>query len=241
MYRFDSRFLRQFDSVTRQFSDPGEFRFYMAIHEKLSRKVDLDDMARIEVEKKPADKPRQHRISVAYDKATHSYVAKPSKLKIAKGDTVQWHQPKSTTQGYFVKVLDEKGNAVFNSQALSNNTVFTHFFSHPGDYHYKNILSDSDQRPVITVYQVDPRQEDWETLSKTPTLITYQNGQFIPDKIKVPEGGTVVWLVEGCDPVAIQLTCYDLDKIDLTRIPRPPRGRKGCKPDDEERPCKKGK
>ena len=237
MYRFDSRFLRQFDSVTRQFTEPGEYYFYMAIHPHLSASPNLNSMASVEVDKKEADKPTQHRVKVEYDSATHSFIAQPQKLTIRKGDTIQWHKPKEHSHGYFVKVIDKKGKPVFNSQELRNNAVFTHFFSHPGEYHYQNILNESSQRPSIHVYQVDPSKEDWQKLSTTPTLIKYKNGKFTPEAVKVPEGGTVIWFIEGEEPVAIQLTCYDLTPIDKSKIPRPPRGKKGCGP--EQPPCNK--
>ncbi|MDX1692908.1 MAG: hypothetical protein R3208_04035 [Ketobacteraceae bacterium] len=238
MYRFDSRFLRQFDSVTRQFTETGEFFYHLAVHTRLGKVPRLDSMAKIKVAKESSDTPRQHRISITYDKASRSFVPSPAELTVNRKDTVQWHKPGNDGHGYYVAVMDAKGKKIFTSQSLHNNAVFTHFFSHPGDYRYRNILSDSHQRPVIRVYQVDPSKADWPKLSTTPVLIRFSDGKFTPDDVRVPEGGTVIWLIEGSEPVAIQLDCYDLKKIDPDMIPRPPRGKKGCKPDTEDDGCK---
>lgn len=237
MYRFDSRFMTHFDSVTRQFTDPGVYYFYMALHPEFSRSPDFSEMAKIEVSKNSETKPVQHRVAVRQGENGKLFSAQPQSLKIHKGDTIQWHKPKSSTHGYFVQVMDEKRNVVFNSQALGKHDVFTHLFTHPGVYQYTNSLGENGQRPQIKVYQVDPREQDWKQLTAKPTLIRYKDGKFHPEKAEVPEGGTVVWFIEGKDPVAIQLHCYELDDIDLSKIPRPPRGKRGCKPDKDDSGC----
>jgi plastocyanin len=192
----DSRFLSYVDCFGRRFNQPGAFS-YRVTSAAAACAHEAGEEFTIEVGEK-AREPKQH--DVAVRQRDDGFVAEPSTLRIDAGDTVLWHAAGASTGAFAVR--GEAPDGVFDSSALTSDTLYTHAFGTAGQLRWVDAHG-SGLRGEIVVRDLDANDPEdcrkWMERLAEGVLVTIQRGRATPKRVEIVTGQRVFWLVARTD------------------------------------------
>jgi plastocyanin len=192
----DSRLLSEVDCFARRFVEPGLYS-YRVTSSATACVPEAGEQFTIEVGEKSRE-PAQHEVAVRRDGGR--FLAEPSTLRIDAGDTVLWHAAGPSTSAFAIR--GEAPDGVFDSSALTSDTLYTHAFGTAGEHRWVDV-NGSGLRGTVVVRDLDPRDpkqcRDWMKRLSEGVLVTIQRGRATPKRVEIVTGQRVFWLVARTD------------------------------------------
>jgi plastocyanin len=188
----DSRLLSEVDCFARRFVEPGLYS-YRVTSAATACVPEAGEQFTIEVAEKGRE-PAQHEVAVRRE--DDRLLAEPSTLRIDAGDTVLWHAAGASTPAFAIR--GEARDGVFDSSALTSDTLYTHAFGTAGEHRWVDVHG-SGLRGEVVVRDLDmhdPEQcRKWLERLAEGVLVTIQRGRATPKRVEIVTGQRVFWLV----------------------------------------------
>jgi plastocyanin len=192
----DSRLLTYVDCFARRFVDPGAFS-YRITSAVAACVLDGGEQFTIEVGERTRE-PTQREVAVRLE--GERLVPEPSTLAIDAGDTVLWHAAGASIPAFAIR--GEARDGVFDSSALTSDTLYTHAFGTAGEYRWVDVNGSRVSGEVVVrdLDRNDPKQcEPWMQRLAEGVLVTIQRGRATPKRVEIVTGQRVFWLVARAD------------------------------------------
>ena len=145
---------------------------------------------------------KQYDVTLNWDVSSRAYLPDPARIELGINDYVIWHVATSTAAipPYSIRG-DSAGKPVFDSRALGQHDVFTHFFMTPGKYTYRISGQATGSISVLDHQQME--RTDYQKRTTQAPVIHIVQGKPQPDQLEIVTGQTVVWFVEQGGEVTI--------------------------------------
>jgi plastocyanin len=202
MNNLDSRSLRYGDTFAQRFSKPCRITYRVGAA-AWAQCADSDEFV-IEVKQSKAKDRQgiQHTVMVRLNE--RELVADPPALEIEAGDVVMWSADGSTVPGFAVS--GRSAQAEFDSAALMNESLYTHAFGVPGDYHWEDAngggLSGT-VRVVMPTLKTQHEADAYRRRLATGAVVQIKGAKVEPEEVEIVVGQTVFWVVEQSDGITI--------------------------------------
>ena len=213
MYRFDSRKIGSQDSMIHKFEREGEFKY--GIFTERSLVGEQANQLCIRVSPCPPEVPKEHKVLVRHHAQSRQYHIVDGNLDINIGDSVRWCKLDDAGEPFYIQIYGgDESEIIFDSRLMRKSTVYAHRFLAPGKYIYGNELSSregprqSKAQEYGEIIVRDVGDSLIRNYNHGAAMVYFKNGCFNPNKIIVPNGGTVVWHIEDDSPAAVVLSCY---------------------------------
>ncbi len=201
MERVDSRKLDKYDAYLRRFGRPGLYHYSINYLGEELAGFQSGPRYEIAVKKSPLpdgiNKPEQatqHDVQVVYDPELRYFCAIPTRVEIESGDLVMWHKPGREGGAYWISGSSEEKDG-FDSRRLGQATVYMHTFLEVGMYQYTNVYGKGKgQSGTVKVVAAGEDRQKWSEALNQPAVVTYAKGAFVPSKVEIVEGGSVMWV-----------------------------------------------
>jgi plastocyanin len=206
MNNLDSRLLRYTDTFVKRFAKPGHVEYRLVIGGATLLSVERDSFTIDVNPRRGAEEKRGKQHTVIVRREGRRLVAEPSHLEVEAGDMVLWHAPDPATPGFAVHGRMEQKKERFDSTALSDETIYSHAFGLPGDYHWIDAYG-RDLSGVVHVADLDDAKgkaaHRWQKALHAGTTIKISGDHIEPQKVEILVGQTVFWIVEEADGISI--------------------------------------
>jgi plastocyanin len=202
MNSLDSRVLGHGDCFAKKFSYAGTVR-YLVVPAGVELAVEEDTFT-ILVKKQSDDaiERRQHTVAVSREGA--QLIVDQPQLEIEEGDTVLWHGADASVPGFAIR--GSGGRRDFDSSCLEEESIYTHAFGVPGEYHWVDAYG-SNISGVIIVSAPETTakkaQREWLKRLSKGTLIHIRGEKVDPGRVQLVTGQTVFWAVEKAPGISI--------------------------------------
>lgn len=195
----DSRFLRLGDCFAHRFSNPGTFRYMIAVLPSSFSAHHEGDSGLSTVTVVPSSGAPQttHYVSVS---ARQALTAAPDRITVTAGDLVVWSPDKSVAFGFRVRGKIEA--LTVDSGSLRTESIFTHAFGSSGRYRWRD-ANGSALHGEVRVGTAGDDHEAWLERLKDGTLVHVRGDRAEPESVEITVGQTVVWAVEDAPGVTI--------------------------------------
>jgi len=200
----NSQQLTYLDGYLHAFREPGIYTYRVLFLPRGYEGSEPDSAYTIEVgrEGNEPGSGKQHDITLRWDASKRAYQPEPAQLSLGVNDYVLWHVTTTTVAipPYSIRGAAEDRPA-FDSRAMGQHDVFTHFFMTSGDYTYTISGRVEGRISVHDHREVDPSEYQKRT-TEAPVVRIIQ-GKPEPERLEVFTGQTVVWVVEEGEQVTI--------------------------------------
>lgn len=204
MDTFDSRSLHFLNCFGCSFRSSGTFKYDIGASSPIppSRDGD-DDLFIIEVIPPPENGAPEQRDIVVRREGTR-LVAEPPRTSIAVGAPALWHAADATVRSF--SIAGKIAGLRVSSMLLTNNCVFTHVFSVPGEYHWVDARRGK-VRGTVRVRAIDARDPDeasrWLGSLAQGAGVTIDGDSVSHPTLEIVVGQTVFWWVRQSDGVTV--------------------------------------
>lgn len=141
---------------------------------------------------------QQHHVTVTERHGTLQ--AHPAELRIVSGDSVLWIADRSVKLGFCVR---STGELPFDSSALTSDSLYTHAFTRPGRYEWRDAHGSKLHGTVVVTAAKDGAIADWLDSLTAGTLVYVRGDVATPETLEVTVGQTVFWAIANADGISI--------------------------------------
>lgn len=198
----DSRFLRPGDTYAQCFTNSGTYNYSVGVQGGLTQ-TGHDAPFVVIVGKDAGTQQKTHYVTVTY--VNNSFGASPERLEINKGDVVLWFTTTSGAPGF--AVIGESQHGRFGSAGIDSNGLYSHAFGLTGVIEWSDAHEPKLHGTIIVeAHPVCRTHEDRQAylqLLSNATVVTIEDGEARPNKVKVTLGQRVFFAVKSSRGISI--------------------------------------